>query len=114
MRGIFNDPQTFSYGERFDGVTVEHESSHMNRDDSKHAGVFRYLLWQFTLAKSSELSCSIIQVKVQCFRIAIDENGYRTLITNNLCSRSERHGWDQNPFTRLQAERFYGEVQGRC
>jgi hypothetical protein len=59
----------------------------------------------------SEFPGGIIEVQVQCFGIAIDENGYCTLIANNFSSRSERHGRNQNTVTWLQTECFYGKVQ---
>src|SRR5258705_13983057 len=104
MGRIFDHPQSLLGCERLNRVAVQHDSAHMNRNDSNHLSAFRNRLGQFTVAQLIELPGGIVKIKVKSFRVAIDEHGYRTLITNNFSSRSKRHGWDQNALARLKAK----------
>src|SRR5258708_38765603 len=71
---------------------------HMNRNDY--------------LGSGGDRGFNLGRIDVESIALAIDENRFRFEIENHLSRSGERHRWQDNLVTFLEAHRIYCEMQG--
>ncbi len=111
MRRVLHDPGAEAGGEPFDGLGVEHQSSHVHGNDSRHAGFPGEPRGQATRAQPRDRPLGIRRGHVRRDRIAVHEQGNRAEVTNDLRRGGERHRGNEHRLPRFEAEGLQRQVQ---